>query len=250
MLAKLVTEELLNQLESFGVAFSPQLTRRIKLGTKLYYHHSTEIEPYVGVFSGDVLCSMGSFSYSYSPMNSLIEIGRYCSIAGGVCLMGANHPISRFSTSPITFSKNVPFFDQIFNRYPDAPFERKINSEFSKNSSKIIIANDVWIGAGATLARGVKIGNGAIIAAKALVTKDVPSYAVVGGIPARVLKYRFSEEKIADLLDLKWWNYEYWNFGGIDVDGGISQFISHLKDDIASSKVKLYTPPKIVLRTL
>lgn len=70
-----------------------------------------------------------------------------------------------------------------------------------------IIGNDVWVGANVIIARGVKIGDGAIIGANSLVINDVPPYAIVGGSPAKVLKYRFSEEIIQDLLALQWWNY-------------------------------------------
>lgn len=71
---------------------------------------------------------------------------------------------------------------------------------------KVVIGNDVWIGAYAKIVEGVRIGDGAVIAAGAVVTKDVPPYAIVGGVPAKIIKYRFEEKQIKQLLELKWWN--------------------------------------------
>jgi carbonic anhydrase/acetyltransferase-like protein (isoleucine patch superfamily) len=77
----------------------------------------------------------------------------------------------------------------------------------SKNAGKIVIGNDVWIGYGAYLARGVTIGDGAVIAAHAVVTRDVAPYAVVGGVPAKLIRYRFVPTLIEALLQLRWWDY-------------------------------------------
>ena len=74
-------------------------------------------------------------------------------------------------------------------------------------TKKVTIGNDVWIGIKATIMPNITIGDGAVIGANAVVTKDVPPYAVVVGVPAKIIKYRFDEEIIKDLLELKWWNY-------------------------------------------
>lgn len=75
------------------------------------------------------------------------------------------------------------------------------------NYEPIEIGNDVWIGDNVTIKNGVKIGDGAVIGACALVTKDIPPYAIVGGVPAKIIKYRFEEKIINELLELKWWNF-------------------------------------------
>ena len=77
---------------------------------------------------------------------------------------------------------------------------------FSKGT--VVIGNDVWIGARATILSGVTVGDGAVIGAGALVAKDVPPYAIVGGVPARLIKYRFSSEIINELLEIKWWDWD------------------------------------------
>ncbi len=98
------------------------------------------------------------------------------------------------STSPIfTEKKNATGYSWIKDTIAP-PFKR------------VKIGNDVWIGYGALIVGGVTIGDGACIGAGAIVTKDVPPYAIVGGVPAKVLKYRFPEQIIAKLLDEKWWN--------------------------------------------
>lgn len=122
--------------------------------------------------------------YSYVNNNSNIisgKIGKYCSIGYGVDIGMFEHPTNMVSTSP------------------------KIYDEFDCIKSIPIIGNDVWVGSKATVLQGVKIGDGAIIAAGAVVTKDVPPYAIVGGVPAKIIKYRFNKEIIKKLLEIKWW---------------------------------------------
>jgi len=116
-----------------------------------------------------------------------IEIGKYCQVGGYVAMHGTNHPIEY----PTTYiNKNL--------------FQGELST--LKETKVIRIGHDVWIGHAAIILGGVTIGNGAIIAAGAVVTKDVPAYAIAGGNPAKVLKYRFSSKIIDELQDLKWWN--------------------------------------------
>jgi acetyltransferase-like isoleucine patch superfamily enzyme len=114
-------------------------------------------------------------------------IGRYCSIAPDVSIGLGEHDWKRISTSSLFYKGNV-------------------YENLTKES--ISIGNDVWIGTKAIILRGVKVGNGAIIGAGAVVTKDVPSYSIVAGVPAKVLKYRFSNEEIYKIEISKWWEKE------------------------------------------
>lgn len=123
-----------------------------------------------------------------------IQIGRFCSLAKGITIFGGGeHITSRATTYPfvVLFAENRP--------------ERLIDG---RTKGPTVIGNDVWIGLGATVMSGVKIGNGAVIGAKAVVAKDVPDYAIAVGNPANVIRYRFGSKTIERLLALSWWNWE------------------------------------------
>lgn len=142
---------------------------------------------------------------SYVNYNSIIvncKVGNYCSI-GPNCVIGlGNHPVDFVSSSP--------FFYNIGNLY------------YTKEQLNVNIAHDVWIGANTTILNGISIGTGAIIGANTLVNKDVPPYAIYGGVPARLLKQRFSPEIIKKLLASKWW----------DMDEKVLLSKSSLMDDV------------------
>lgn len=128
------------------------------------------------------------------------KIGRFCSISSDIKVVDETHPSSIFvSTSPSFFST----LKQNGQTFIDKPlFDEKLGVD----GFSAIIGNDVWIGTKAIIKGGVTIGDGAIVAMGAVVTKDVPPYAVVGGVPARVIKYRFAEEQIKKLESIQWWN--------------------------------------------
>ncbi|MFA4995831.1 MAG: CatB-related O-acetyltransferase [Patescibacteria group bacterium] len=139
---------------------------------------------------------LGDFTYVSSNTNMAnTKVGKFCSIAQNVqCGLGM-HPASVYvSTHPIFYST-----------------KKQCGLSFAENdhfeeSKLIIIGNDVWIGANSIVLDGVTIGDGAIIGAGAVVTKDVPPYAIMGGVPAKLIRYRFSNKDIEFLLKNKWWN--------------------------------------------
>lgn len=141
---------------------------------------------------------------SYVGANSIVigKIGRFCSIAEKVTFLTKTHPVKEFvSSHPAFYSlKKQSGFTYITEQLfiEDTILE---NSKYS-----IEVGNDVYIGYGATIIGPCKIGNGAVIAAGAVVTGDIPDYAIVGGVPAKVIKYRFSDEDIDYLKNLQWWN--------------------------------------------
>ena len=134
------------------------------------------------------------------------------SVAYGVRIGLPEHPVNMVSTSPKIY-RNIKLKDIKDVYFPP------------------IIGNDVWIGANAIILQGVTIGDGAIIAAGAVVTKDVPPYAIVGGVPAKVIKYRFSDDVILKLLEIKWWDKpEEWTTQNLDKFTDVSGFVKFLEE--------------------
>jgi acetyltransferase-like isoleucine patch superfamily enzyme len=145
-----------------------------------------------------------------------LKIGRFCSIADGVIIfLGGEHKYDWVTTYP---------FSQIFDNarsYPGYPCSK----------GDVIIGNDVWIGRDSRILSGVKIGDGAVIGTSSLVTRDVAPYSIVAGVPAKHLKYRFSEEQIRHLGEIGWWQWSIdkiessWPllFSG-DIDGFIEKY--------------------------
>ncbi len=134
--------------------------------------------------------------YHFDFIGDKLIIGKFCAIAKDVTFImnGANHQSAGFSTYPFFIFGNG--WEKSAPQPGDLPF--KGNTE---------IGNDVWIGYNATIMPGVKIGNGAIIASKSVVTNDVPAYAVVGGNPAKIIKQRFDDKTINALLSIAWWDW-------------------------------------------
>ena len=135
--------------------------------------------------------------YHYPINHERLIIGRFCSIACGAKFLfnSANHTLRSLSTYifPVLFEE----WELDVARIPEA----------WDNRGDIVIGNDVWIGYEAVILAGVTIGDGAIVAARAVVTKDVPPYTIVGGVPAKPIRKRFSDQEIAQLLELKWWDW-------------------------------------------
>lgn len=169
--------------------------------------------------------SIGRNSYmGTGRYNGLGKVGRYCSIANNVSIGLSEHPLSFLSTSPIFYDPEGALVhfqgDEIIEHFYEISEENvSIASDMYLNehqTKKVIIGNDVWIGHGAFIKNGVNVGDGAVIAAHSVVTRDVPPYSIVSGVPARVMKYRFSEDIIKKLLDLKWWDYPLHMLSGIN----------------------------------
>ncbi len=135
--------------------------------------------------------------YHYPVNRDKLVIGKFCSIACGAKFLfnSANHTMTSLST--YTF----PLF------YEEWGLEKEKVAEAWDNKGNIVIGNDVWIGYEAVILSGVTIGDGAVIGSRAVVTRDVPPYTIVGGVPARTIRRRFDEQTIEKLLGLKWWHW-------------------------------------------
>jgi len=151
-------------------------------------------------FSG----KLGRCSYIGPDCYIGASVGRFTSIASGCRTIIGQHPYTYpyVSTSPVFFSLLKQCGTTFVNK------QQFIESRYADETNKIsvIIGNDCWINANVSIISGVTIGDGAVVLAGAVVTKDVPPYAIVGGVPAKVIKYRYSEEDIQFLLNVQWWN--------------------------------------------
>lgn len=137
--------------------------------------------------------SLGRYSYvGYDCEIVNCEIGCFCSISNGVIIGGAQHPLDRVSTSPVFY--NVA-----------GGTGHHLGDLYMPERDRTFIGHDVWIGSRVIIMAGIKIGNGAVIGAGAVVTRDVPPYAIVAGVPAKVLKNRFDDEMIEKMQETKWW---------------------------------------------
>jgi chloramphenicol O-acetyltransferase type B len=160
-------------------------------GSRMEGNSSIGRESHIGI------CDIGAFTYFSKQVDFYqTRIGRYCSIGPGVLCNPGMHPTQFVSTSPVFYKT-----------------ETSCNSTFASadqfcENGRVKIGNDVWIGAKSVIKDGVTIGDGAVIGAGAVVVKNVPPYAIVGGVPARIIRFRFSPLQIDRLLRLKWWNWE------------------------------------------
>lgn len=193
----------------------------------LSYVKDSDIHPDSKIyrFSKVVNSSVGSFTY-IAPGCSInnATIGRFCSIASGLKVGFGKHPISYVSTSPAFYSTN-----------------NALGLTFAKEDSfieyeSVTIGNDVWIGADVMILDGVKIGDGAIVAAKSLINKDVEPYSIVGGVPARHIKYRFENSVIERLSRSKWWDLPVESLARVSV---LCQAVDHFLEEVERLKIEL-----------
>lgn len=157
------------------------------------------LSEYVSIDRNNLImgCNVGRYTYT-GPFDMLFNsvIGNFCSISYGVTIGPPEHDYNKISTHPFLYNGRYGILNNE-DLLPVSKFDKPCN-----------IGHDVWIGCNVTVLRGVTIGNGAVIGANALVNKDVPPYAIVGGVPAKIIKYRFDKEIIDKLMTISWWNWD------------------------------------------
>ncbi|HCR98458.1 MULTISPECIES: CatB-related O-acetyltransferase [Halomonas] len=195
---------------NFYLGYPWKVKNVIKYGTELSFKKNLTIEPYSCMAQGRFY-SAGAFSYCRSKLIPPdFRVGRYCSIAPGVELSDQDHPLDRLSTHSFTFKEHAKKLAEKHNK-------KILVHGFKTLKEPPEIGNDVWIGKDALIKRGVRVGNGVVIAQRSIVTKDVPDYAIVAGSPAKIIRFRFDENLISRMNSINWWNYSYFDFADIDV---------------------------------
>jgi acetyltransferase-like isoleucine patch superfamily enzyme len=224
-----LTRHSIEWLRDNKVFFEPTCSAqpRLQIGEHLNFNENCTVEPYCGIFAGENICGMGAFSTTNAPLDLRLKVGRYCSLAAGLWVAPDRHPIETISTSSFIYNPSLSNIDAAI-KDRGLPYDNFADNPW-KNPP--VIGNDVWTGGFVSLMRGITIGDGAVIAANAVVTKDVPPYAIVGGNPAKLIRMRFPDEMIQEFLRLKWWRFHFTDFAKMTI-GKPEIFLKELDKNI------------------
>lgn len=232
------------QMRDFGLQATPQVTDA--LDRRFVFEAPARLSDLT--MRGD--CSIGAFSYAVSGHAYGTHIGRYCSIARDVNIGQFNHTMEWLSTSPFQFEQGFTFAtgDKFPDKVaydatvPDPVLSARARRELTQVTT---IGNDVWLGHGAVITAGVTVGDGAVIGAHAVVTKDVEPYAIVGGVPAKLIRYRFDAAMRKRLLKARWWQYATWQLAGVPFADLESALVEIQRRETQDS-MRPYVPKKVV----
>lgn len=226
-----------SKIRRFGIIIAND--HRIDLGKSIQYEAPIRLARNSSSPKG---FKIGAYSFlGQSQINSHATIGRFCSIARDVTIGALPHPDTWLSTSSFQYDhRKFGFYDKV----EQPRLKRSQKNDQSKRKAPVI-GNDVWIGTSAIILNNVTVGDGAIIAAGAVVSQDVEPYSIVGGVPARHIRYRFDKETINKLIKIKWWNYDIINLN-LPFDD-IILCLSMIEDGIQNGSIGVFQPEKFLL---
>jgi acetyltransferase-like isoleucine patch superfamily enzyme len=205
---------------------------RLRPGMFLQWREGAAIEPYVAIYKGDVIPKIGSFTYVHSAVPADFTFGRYCSVSWDVKFPGPRHPMELLSTGGFMLETAADIWST-FLADTNSVFK---NAQPNPQKHGTVIGHDVWIGQDVSIMRGLQIGDGSVIASGAIVTKDVEPYAIVGGNPAKFIRWRFPQDIRDELAELRWWRYAFPALNKID--------LSNIKNSIRDLREKCADMPE------
>jgi len=208
-------------------------------GTLINAPTGAYVEPFA-VFVARTIFRSGFSGFFASPLSPTINIGRYCSIAVNVRIMGQDHPLDWITTNGFAYrhtsnAQVQPALSMKTDRVKMLRFD---------DIDDPTIGHDVWIGQDVLLRRGITLGNGSVVAGGSVVVKDVPPFAIVGGNPARLIRYRFQQKLIERIEKAAWWDYAFPHFGDLPFNRP-EIFLDDLESRIETGSLKPYRPKKI-----
>ncbi|MBM3524895.1 MAG: CatB-related O-acetyltransferase [Alphaproteobacteria bacterium] len=231
-------------LRSMGLKM-PRLAGELTLESESYFEPPLYIESQIG---GWGRLQVGAFCSLSGGSVGLATIGRYCAFGPEVIIGAHEHPTSWLTVSRISHVSGIHDWDRFL--FPTEVDRVKAGVMPFKGSIKhTMIGNDVWIGQRSFIRSGVTIGDGAVVAAGSVVTKDVRPFSIVAGTPARVIKMRFSDAVIERVLAMQWWRYCLYDFDGLPYDR-VDAALDAIEEQILKRKLQPYLPVRVTPQML